>query len=214
MGSKLHKVKAARQRGRLHDTMKACCNRLNSPREGDSSSGLSEAIESRAANIVLKRASASILVVLPDNSRHAATVIARDRHRDLVLLKIKTDKTLTAVDLPDEIDVPIGSTVVATGRYGIEQSPLVSSGILSATERLDGIALQTDARVSPSFYGGLLVDLYGNPIGVLIPAVAEGGAPDDTSWYDSGIAFAIPTDVLKKKLSRLIDGDDVKKGTD
>lgn len=165
-----------------------------------------------ASDIVLRRASASILVVLSDGSRHAAEVIARDFHRDLVLLKIKTDKPLSPISLPDQMKTPIGSTVVAAGRYGIDQAPMVSSGILSAVERLDGIALQTDARVSPSFYGGVLVDLYGSPIGVLVPAVAEGGAPDDTSWYDSGIAFAIPTDILKKKLPRLIDGQDVKKG--
>ncbi|TWT94395.1 PDZ domain-containing protein [Stieleria varia] len=164
------------------------------------------------SDIVLRRPSASVLVVLPDGSRHAAKVVSRDWHRNLVLLKITTDKELTALTLPAELDLTIGSTVVATGRYGPSQSPLVSSGILSAVERLDGIALQTDARVSPSFYGGVLVDLYGKPIGVLIPAVAEGGAPDATSWYDSGIAFAVPTDVLKRKLDRMIDGTDIRKG--
>ena len=52
-----------------------------------------------------------------------------------------------------------------------------------------------DAAVSPNNYGGPLVDLYGNPLGILVPAVAPGGAPDDTSWYDSGIACAVPTGV-------------------
>lgn len=168
-----------------------------------------------ASDIVVRRPSASILVVLPDQNRFAATVVARDHHRGVVLLKIQTDKSdskLTPLELPEEVTAPIGSTVIAVGRYGFDSSPIVSNGILSATERLEGTMLQCDARVSPSFYGGALVDLYGNPIGLLVPAVAEGGAPDETSWYDSGIAFAVPTPVIAKKLERLFAGEDIKKG--
>ena len=165
-----------------------------------------------ASSIVVRRPSASILVVLPDRSRHPAKVIARDNHRDLVLLKIKTEKQLTAVELPDELDLRVGQTTIAVGRYGNDVAPLVSSGVLSATDRLDGIALQTDARVGPSLYGGPLIDLKGNVLGVLVPAVAPGGAPDPTSWYDSGIAFAIPTNIIKRKLARLRDGKDIDKG--
>ncbi|MEL6106130.1 MAG: PDZ domain-containing protein [Planctomycetota bacterium] len=168
-----------------------------------------------ASDIVVRRPSASILVVLPDQNRFAATVVARDHHRGVVLLKVKTDRSgsnLTPLELPDRVETSIGSTVIAVGRYGLDGSPIVSNGILSATERLEGTMLQCDARVSPSFYGGALVDLYGNPIGLLVPAVAEGGAPDETSWYDSGIAFAVPTPVIAKKLERLFVGDDIKKG--
>ncbi|MGI9470142.1 MAG: trypsin-like peptidase domain-containing protein [Rubripirellula sp.] len=165
-----------------------------------------------ASSIVVRRPSASILVVLSDGTRHAAKVVARDHHRDLVLLKIDPDDPLSAVKFPAESELKIGQTTVAVGRYGSDASPIVSRGVLSATERLDGIALQTDARVSPAFYGGPLIDLYGQVLGVLIPAVAKGGAEDSTSWYDSGIAFAIPSDVIAKKLDRLKAGDDVTKG--
>lgn len=165
-----------------------------------------------ASSIVVRRESASILVVLPDGSRHAANVVSRDHHRDLVLLKIKTDKPLQAIDLDADFDTSIGQTTIAVGRYGSDVSPLISRGVLSARGRLDGIAIQTDARVSPAFYGGPLIDLYGNVLGILIPAVAEGGAEDATSWYDSGIAFAIPTKVIARKLDRLKKGQDVKKG--
>ncbi len=164
------------------------------------------------SSIVVRRPSASILVVLPDGTRHAAEVVARDHHRDLVLLKITTDKELTAVELPESIDVQIGQTTVAVGRYGSDASPMISRGVLSAAGRLDGIALQTDARVPPALYGGPMIDLYGNVLGILIPAVAQGGAEDSTSWYDSGIAFAIPSDVITRKLDRLIKGEDIKKG--
>ena len=128
------------------------------------------------------------------------------------MLSINPESPLVPLTLPDSVDTPIGSTVVAVGRYGLDRSPMVASGILSASGRLEGTMLQCDARVSPSFYGGPMIDLYGNPIGVLVPAVAPGGAPDDTSWYDSGIAFAVPTSVLKNKLPRLRDGEDIRKG--
>jgi S1-C subfamily serine protease len=164
------------------------------------------------SSIVVRRPSASILVVLPDGTRHAAKVVARDHHRDLALLKISTEKELVAVDLASSVELRIGQTTVAVGRYGSEASPMVSRGVLSAVDRLDGIALQTDARVSAALYGGPLIDLYGNVLGILIPAVAEGGAQDATSWYDSGIAFAIPTDVIARKIDRLKAGTDVKKG--
>ncbi|WP_235033152.1 PDZ domain-containing protein [Rubripirellula obstinata] len=170
------------------------------------------AVEILASNIVLRGTAATILVVLPNGSRHAASVVAKDNHRDLVLLKIETDEQVSAVDLPDQSQLPIGSTTIAIGRYGENQSPMISTGILSATGRLDGIAIQTDARVSAAMYGGPLIDLYGNVLGILIPAVAAGGAEDSTSWYDSGIAFAIPADVIAKKLQRLRDGQDINKG--
>ena len=165
-----------------------------------------------ASSLVVARPSASVLVVLPDGSRHAATVVARDHHRDLVLLRIDTDKPLVPIDLAASTQRKIGQTTIAVGRYGTDASPMVSRGVLSAEARLDGIALQCDARVSPALYGGPLIDLYGNVLGVLIPAVAEGGAESPTAWYDSGIAFAIPAEVIVRKLDRLKAGEDVRKG--
>ena len=164
------------------------------------------------SSLVTTRPSASLIVVLGDGERYAATVIAEDEHRDLVLLKIDAREKLKAIDLSQASPLDVGQTVIAVGRYGETQAPLVSRGILSAKQRLDGIALQCDARVSPSFYGGPLIDLYGRPIGVLIPAVAEGGAESSTSWYDSGIAFAIPLNVIARKLDRLKRGEEIKKG--
>jgi S1-C subfamily serine protease len=165
-----------------------------------------------ASSIVVSQPAASILVVLSDGSRRTAKVVARDEHRDLVLLQIPTDQPLPAIELTGNPDLPIGSTTIAVGRYGSDATPLISRGVLSARDRLDGIALQTDARVSPAFYGGPLLDLYGNVLGILVPAVGEGGAADATGWYDSGIAFAIPAEVIAGKLARLKSGEDIKQG--
>ncbi|MGB7327139.1 MAG: PDZ domain-containing protein [Rubripirellula sp.] len=165
-----------------------------------------------AASLVVAKPAASILVVLGDGTRNSAKVIAKDDHRDLVLLEFKTDQALTAVSLTSKARRQIGQTTIAIGRYGSNAAPIVSTGILSGEGRLDGIALQTDARVSASHYGAPLIDLYGNLLGILIPAVAEGGAETATDWYDSGVAFAIPADAIAKKLDRLKAGKDIKKG--
>ncbi|TWU34564.1 Periplasmic serine endoprotease DegP precursor [Novipirellula aureliae] len=164
------------------------------------------------SDIVVRRPSASLLVMLPDQTRHAAKVVAQDFHRHLVLLKMEAKSKLTAIDFPESASLEIGQTTVAVGRYGSDAAPLVSRGILSGQDRLDGVALQFDARISPSFYGGLLVDLHGNPLGISIPAVAAGGAEEATSWYDSGIAFAVPLSVIKKNLPRMKEGENIKKG--
>ncbi len=169
------------------------------------------------SSLVVQNPSASLLVTLADGTRKAARVIARDHHRELVLLKIESDTPLTPVSLKSpSIAAPsnarIGQTVIGVGRYGTESSPMVSRGVLSAVGRLDGIAIQTDARVSPSLYGGPLIDLTGQVLGILIPAVAEGGAENITDWYDSGIAFAIPTETIAKNLDRLIAGESIKAG--
>ncbi len=165
-----------------------------------------------ASSIVVRRPAASILIVIPDGSRHAAKVVSRDYHRDLVLLKIETNKELSAIKFPSQLDLQIGKTTIAVGRFGNAASPIISRGVLSGVERLDGVALQTDARVSAAFYGGPLIDLYGNVMGILIPAVAGGADSDPTGWYDSGIAFAIPSDVIQTKLDRLKSGTNIKRG--
>ncbi|MCH1496869.1 MAG: PDZ domain-containing protein [Rubripirellula sp.] len=164
------------------------------------------------SSLVTSRPNASLIVVLGDGERHAARVIARDQHRDLVLLKIDVSTPLPAASLTETNETTVGQTVIGVGRYGESHTPLVSRGILSAQGRLDGIALQCDARISPSFYGGPLVDLYGRVLGVLIPAVAEGGAESSTSWYDSGIAFAIPAEVIARKLARMKEGLEIQRG--
>ncbi len=164
------------------------------------------------SSLVVKNPSASLLVTLPDSTRKAAKIVAQDHHRELVLLKIETDGELTPIQFATNPSMRIGETVVGVGRYGTGLSPMVSRGVLSAVGRLDGIAIQTDARVSPSLYGGPLIDLSGQVLGILIPAVAEGGAENITDWYDSGIAFAIPAETLAIKLERLMAGESIKPG--
>ncbi len=153
----------------------------------------------------------SILLVTPEGRRVVAEVVARDHSRQLVLLRASEDVGVAPLDLSD-VQPTVGQSVVAVGRHSDGQSPAVSTGILSATERNWGLALQTDARVSSGFYGGPLIDLHGRVLGIIVPMVPDGGAEDETGWYDSGIAFAIPSGDIRQRLSVLIDGKDIHPG--
>ncbi|WDQ18647.1 PDZ domain-containing protein [Rhodopirellula sp. P2] len=159
--------------------------------------------------------SASIIVNTPSGKRYPATVVAQDEHRDLVLLKVSSsDETWQPIEFPatDQTIDQVGETMVAVARYGEANTPMVSTGILSAVGRLDGTAIQTDARISPAFYGGPLIDLKGHFRGIVIPAVGEGGAEESTAWYDSGIAFAIPSSIIAEKLDQLRRGNNIQQG--
>ena len=85
--------------------------------------------------------------------------------------------------------------------------PSVSVGIVSALDRIWGKAIQTDAKVSPTNYGGPLVDLQGRVQGVLVPASPQAeGETAGFEWYDSGIGFAIPLEDVYAVLPRLQAG--------
>lgn len=158
----------------------------------------------------------SILLVTPSGRRGVAKVVARDDARQIVLLRSEEDLIGDGGEVKPlrlwEGESTVGQTVIAVGRHVGSQTAAVSTGILSGTDRNWGLALQTDARVSSAFYGGPLVDLRGRVLGIIVPMVPDGGAEDDTAWYDSGIAFAIPSAALIRRLPGLIRGEDVRRG--
>lgn len=177
-----------------------------------------------ASSWITRGPSASIIVTLGSGERFPARVVAEDKHRELTLLKIDPKETalhpialtnsdrIAAANVAESPYPAIGSTMIAIARYGESGVPRISTGILSAVDRLGGTALQSDVRISPVFYGGPLVDLHGDVVGVLIPAVGESGAEDPTEWYDSGVAFAVPGDVIASKLERLRAGETIRAG--
>ena len=142
----------------------------------------------------------SILVSLGNGKRLPAEIVARDRSRMTVLLKINADEPLP-VPVPCERDQILpGQTVVAIGKTYSKSDVSVSVGIVSAVNRIWGRAAQTDANVSPANYGGPLVDLHGRVIGVLVPLSPQASNEmAGADLYDSGIGFAVPlTDILTK----------------
>lgn len=155
----------------------------------------------------------SILVVLPGNRRFPAQVISRDQSRMLVLLKINSPEPLQVAEAAPVEDVQVGQRAIAVGRALNPEKPNMSAGIISAKRRIFGKAIQTDAKISPSNYGGPLIDLQGRVLGVLVPM-----SPDSHSelagseWYDGGIGFAVPLAELNQRLDRMKKGDDLQPG--
>jgi serine protease Do len=149
-----------------------------------------------------------ITVVTPDGQRHIAELLGRDETRKICLLKADG---LTDVPVPEfaaSDKLRVGQWAVAVGVGFGPSQPAISAGIISATSRISGKAVQTDANTSPANYGGPLVDLDGRVIGICVPlspgSRSEAAGPE---WYDSGIGFAVPLDGLERIIERLKAGE-------
>lgn len=161
----------------------------------------------------LRQQPASILVNLPGGQRVPARIVARDHARELVLLKVDTDLDLPVVAPSPSTQWQVGQWCVAIGRTYDPDSVTQSPGIISALGRAYGRAVQTDAKVSPINYGGPLIDLQGQVIGILAPvAAAEMLGDDGAVLYDSGIGFAIPLADIIQRLPQLQAGQDIHPG--
>ncbi len=157
---------------------------------------------------------ADAIVVLPSGARLAARAVGRDQARGLVLLRIEpaNEPLFTAGPAPLE-QRGIGQWTLAVGRAWSHTTASVAVGILSATNRAWGRAVQTDAAVSPANYGGPLIDIEGRLIGILAPLPAEqAGMTTGTELYDSGIGFAVPIEDVLRVLPRLQQGDTLRPG--
>lgn len=166
---------------------------------------------SSAFNFIQKPA--AILVTLPSGKRASAEIIARDRSRMLVLLKVVTDEPLVVPEAVPRDQMAVGQWTIAVGRTFEQDEPNVSVGILSATSRIWGKAIQTDAKISPGNYGGPLVDIRGRVLGVLVPLSPQ--QQDEVAgaeWYDSGIGFAVPLADVLPHLDTLKRGDELHPG--
>lgn len=152
----------------------------------------------------------SILVTLPGGSRAAATIVARDHSRMLVLLKVNTNQKLAVPEVAPRSEMTVGQWAIAVGRVFDQAGPNLSVGVLSATNRIWSTAIQTDAKISPANYGGPLIDIRGRVLGVLVPLSPQrqGGEVAGAEWYDSGIGFAVPLDAVLNRLPAMQRGED------
>ncbi len=156
---------------------------------------------------------ASITVLLPDGQRKAAKLVARDHARELGLLKIDTDEPLIPAAISPRTSWQVGQWTIALGKTFDLVTASRSVGILSATDRIFGRAIQTDCKISPHNYGGPLIDIQGQTMGVLAPidpGIATEG--EVQQWYDAGVGFAIPLDDILKRLPKMMKGEDVYPG--
>lgn len=173
-----------------------------------------------AAGLVLATAFAvpesarEAVVVLPDGRRLAAAALGRDEPRGIVLLKTDPLPAAPPLEAVPRASLEPGQWAIAVGRGWSATEPSMAVGILSAVDRGWGLAVQTDAAVSPMNYGGPLVDLAGRVIGVVAPLPAEpANLMRGTELYDAGIGFAVPLAEILESLPRLIAGEALVGGT-
>lgn len=141
---------------------------------------------------------AEYTVLMNDESKHEAKVLARDPINDIAIIKIE-GKDLTTVDLGDSTDLKVGQSVIAIGNALGEFRNTVSTGVISGLSRsvtaggagigsedLVGL-IQTDASINPGNSGGPLLNLAGQVIGINT-AMAQGA---------ENIGFTIPVNEIK-----------------
>ncbi len=153
-------------------------------------------------------------VRLYDGRELSACVEGADAPTDIALLKVSAKGPLPVLPLGDSETVRVGEPVIAIGNpYGFNHS--VTAGIVSAKERVvdrstlhesraDDVYsffIQTDASINLGNSGGPLIDANGAVVGV--SAAFWAGHPLQPA---QGIGFAIPINMAKTLLPRLIGG--------
>ena len=155
----------------------------------------------------------TIEVTLNNNKTYEATVIGTDPATDVALIKI--DATgLPVLQFADSDKLRLGEWVLAIGSpLGEELRSTITAGIVSAkgrsmpnTNREFKIEsfIQTDAAVNPGNSGGALVNKEGELVGINTAIVSTTGS------Y-TGYSFAVPSNIVKKVVSDLIDFGSVKR---
>jgi S1-C subfamily serine protease len=154
----------------------------------------------------------AIEVTLPDQSRHKAKLVGRDRTQDLSVISISDRKNLPYLKLGSSDTLQVGQKVLAIGNpFGQFQGTL-TTGVISSLARnirdQDGRVLedliQTDAAINPGNSGGPLLNSRGEVIGINTAIFG----PQGTSV---GIGFAIPVNAAKSILADLLQEGRVKR---
>ncbi len=140
---------------------------------------------------------------------YVAEVIGKDEKTDIAILKIEA-KGLPAITLTSSDNLEVGDVVLAVGNpFGVGQT--VTMGIVSATQRRGlGIVgyedfIQTDASINPGNSGGALVDAEGRLVGIPTAIFSRTGG-------NQGIGFAVPVNMARYVMERLIEGGKVVRG--
>jgi serine protease Do len=169
-----------------------------------------------------------ITVTLHDHRAYTAELVGTDPTTDVAVIKID-GSGLPYLNWGRSSTVRVGSWVMAIGSPGVGDGQLqstVTTGIVSAKGRPlrligQGLAndprygreyagyaienfIQTDAVINPGNSGGPMVDPTGNVIGV-------NSAIASTDGHYQGYGFAIPSDLVHKVASDLIQHGSVRR---
>jgi serine protease Do len=156
----------------------------------------------------------TILLIFPDGTKKAAKKIAADRLRMLTLLKANDfiGNELTPLPVRSKTSIRVGERCMAVGIV-FSAEPNVTQGIISGKDRIWGKAIQTDAAIGPNNYGGLLIDIEGNALGIPVPlSMMSHEVAAGAEMYDGGIGMAIPWEEMLGLLPKLKEGKDLLPG--
>ncbi len=151
-----------------------------------------------------------VRVALGDTRReYTAKLIGRDDATDVAVLKINATD-LHAVTLADSDQLQVGDVVLALGNpFGVGQT--VTMGIVSGLGRsglgFEGYEdfIQTDAAINPGNSGGALVDAEGRLVGINTAIISPSGG-------NNGIGLAVPINLARNVMGRLIKGGKITRG--
>jgi len=145
-----------------------------------------------------------------DSKKFTARVVGTDPPTDVAVLKIVAND-LPAITLGDSDQLEVGDVVLAIGNpFGVGQT--VTRGIVSALGRsgLQGFNqyqdfIQTDAAINPGNSGGALVDAEGRLIGINTAIITSSSGSE-------GVGLAVPINMARHAMERLIAGGKVTRG--
>ena len=157
-----------------------------------------------------------IKVKLADGTEYSGKdveVVGADPETDLAVIKIKAKGAIPAAEFANSDEVKVGDWAIAIGNpYNLEQT--VTVGVVSAKGR-SNVSLyggpsyqdfiQTDAAVNPGNSGGPLCNVGGEVIGI-------NAAIRTTGLVNSGIGFAIPSNLVAEIAEELIKHGKISRG--
>lgn len=134
-----------------------------------------------------------VTVVLTDNRKLRASVVASDPALDLAVLKVEA-KDLPAATIGESRSLRVGQMVLAVGNpWG--QRGVVTMGIISGVGevrvpwlRRAAEYIRSDVQLAPGNSGGALLDIHGRVIGV------------NAMIFGGDLSVAIPSDVATQFL--------------
>jgi serine protease Do len=138
-----------------------------------------------------------------------AKIVGTDPQTDVAVIKVQAEK-LPAITFTNSDGVEVGDVVLAIGDpFGVGQT--VTMGIVSAKDR-GGLGIedyedfiQTDASINPGNSGGALVDIDGRLVGISTAILSRSGG-------NQGIGFAVPVNLARYIMGRLISDGKVTRG--
>lgn len=151
----------------------------------------------------------TVVVTLVDEREFVAEIVGQDAATDVAVLKIPSDD-LKALTLADSDKTRVGDFVLAIGNPFGQLQHTVTSGIVSGLGRqglgIEAIEdfIQTDAAINEGNSGGPLINFSGEIIGINTAILGRAG--------NVGIAFAIPSNLVKEIVAELIEFGGITRG--